>query len=229
MDITANIQEAKNELNPIGVTLVAISKTKPIEDIQEAYNAGQRIFGENMVQELVEKHEKLPSDIQWHLVGHLQTNKVKYIASFISMIQAVDSLKLLAEINKHAAKHKRVIDCLLQVDIAQEDTKFGLDHPEVIELLESEEFKAMENIRIRGLMGIATNTDKEKEIKEEFYELKMLFDGIKVSYYRKEDSFDTLSMGMSSDYKLAIEQGSNMVRLGSTIFGKRVIKHFKAK
>lgn len=229
MDITANIQEAHNELNPIGVTLVAISKTKPIEDIQEAYNSGQRIFGENMVQELVEKQEKLPNDIQWHLVGHLQTNKVKYIASFINMIQAVDSLKLLAEINKQAAKHNRVIDCLLQVDIAQEDTKFGLDHPEVIELLDSEEFKTMKNVRIRGLMGIATNTDKEKEIKEEFYELKMLFDGIKVSYYRKEDSFDTLSMGMSSDYKLAIEQGSNMVRLGNTIFGKRVIKHFKAK
>ncbi|SKB36964.1 hypothetical protein SAMN05660841_00068 [Sphingobacterium nematocida] len=229
MDITANIQEAQNELNPIGVTLVAISKTKPIEDIQEAYNAGQRIFGENMVQELVEKQEKLPQDIRWHLVGHLQTNKVKYIASFIDMIQAVDSLKLLVEINKHAAKHNRVIDCLLQVDIAQEDTKFGLDHPEVIELLESEEFKSMKNIRIRGLMGIATNTDKEKEVKEEFYELKMLYDGIKVSYYRKDDSFDTLSMGMSSDYKLAIEQGSNMVRLGSTLFGKRVIKHFKAK
>lgn len=229
MDITANIQEVQHELNPIGVTLVAISKTKPIEDIQEAYNAGQRIFGENMVQELIEKQEKLPKDIRWHLVGHLQTNKVKYIAPFIDMIQAVDSLKLLVEINKHAVKHNRIIDCLLQVDIAQEDTKFGLDHPEVIELLESDEFKAMKNVRIRGLMGIATNTDKEKEVKEEFYELKMLYDGIKVSYYRKDDSFDTLSMGMSSDYKLAIEQGSNMVRLGSTLFGKRVIKHFKAK
>lgn len=182
-----------------------------------------------MVQELVEKQEKLPQDIQWHLVGHLQTNKVKYIASFITLIQSVDSLKLLIEINKQASKHNRVIDCLLQVDIAQEDTKFGLDHPEVIELLESEEFKAMKNVRIRGLMGIATNTEKEKEVKEEFYELKMLFDGIKVSYYRKDESFDTLSMGMSSDYKLAIEQGGNMVRLGSTIFGKRIIKHFKAK
>ncbi|MFD2554969.1 YggS family pyridoxal phosphate-dependent enzyme [Sphingobacterium tabacisoli] len=229
MDITANIQEVQQELNPIGVTLVAISKTKPVEDIQEAYDAGQRIFGENMVQELVEKQEKLPQDIQWHLVGHLQTNKVKYIAPFITLIQSVDSLKLLIEINKQANKHNRVIDCLLQVDIAQEDTKFGLDHPEVIELLESEEFKAMKNVRIRGLMGIATNTEKEKEIKEEFYELKMLFDGIKVSYYRKDDSFDILSMGMSSDYKLAIEQGGNMVRLGSTIFGKRIIKHFKAK
>ncbi|MFZ4862787.1 YggS family pyridoxal phosphate-dependent enzyme [Sphingobacterium sp. Mn56C] len=229
MSIKSNIEEIKKELNPLGVTLVAVSKTKPVEDILEAYEAGQRIFGENMVQELLEKQEKLPQDIQWHLIGHLQSNKVKYIAPFISMIHSVDSLKLLVEINKHALKHNRVIDCLLQVDIAQEDTKFGLDHPEVIELLESDEFKALKNVRIRGLMGIATNTDKEKEIKEEFYELKMLFDGIKLSYYRKEDSFDSLSMGMSADYILAIEKGSTMVRLGSTIFGKRVTKHFKAK
>ena len=228
MSITANIEEIQNELKPVGVTLVAISKTKPIEDIQEAYNAGQRIFGENMVQEMVEKYEVLPKDIEWHLVGHLQTNKVKYIAPFISMIESVDSIKLLKEINKHAVKNNRIIDCLLQIYIADEDTKFGLDHVELIELLESQEFAELENIRIRGLMGIATNTDNEKIIKEEFYELKMLFDGIKVSYFRKEDSFDTLSMGMSSDYKLAIEQGSNMIRLGSTLFGKRVIKHFKA-
>lgn len=229
MSITTNIEEIQKELKPVGVTLVAISKTKPIEDIQEAYAAGQRIFGENMVQELVEKYDQLPKDIQWHLVGHLQTNKVKYIAPFISMIESVDSIKVLKEINKHALKNNRVIDCLLQVYIADEDTKFGLDHVELIELLESQEFAEFENIRIRGLMGIATNTDNEKFIKEEFYELKMLFDGIKVSYFRKEDSFDTLSMGMSSDYKIAIEQGSNMIRLGSTLFGKRVIKHFKAK
>jgi len=228
MSITANIEEIQNELKPVGVTLVAISKTKPIEDIQEAYNAGQRIFGENMVQEMVEKYEVLPKDIEWHLVGHLQTNKVKYIAPFISMIESVDSIKLLKEINKHAVKNNRIIDCLLQIYIADEDTKFGLDHVELIELLESQEYAELENIRIRGLMGIATNTDNEKIIKEEFYELKMLFDGIKVSYFRKEDSFDTLSMGMSSDYKIAIEQGSNMIRLGSTLFGKRVIKHFKA-
>lgn len=228
MSITTNIEEIQNELKPVGVTLVAISKTKPIEDIQEAYNAGQRIFGENMVQEMVEKYEILPKDIEWHLVGHLQTNKVKYIAPFISMIESVDSIKLLKEINKHAVKNNRIIDCLLQTYIADEDTKFGLDHVELIELLESQEFAELENIRIRGLMGIATNTDNEKIIKEEFYELKMLFDGIKVSYFRKDDSFDTLSMGMSSDYKLAIEQGSNMIRLGSTLFGKRVIKHFKA-
>lgn len=229
MSITTNIEEIQNELKPIGVTLVAISKTKPLEDIQEAYDAGQRVFGENLVQDMVDKYEQLPKDIQWHMVGHLQTNKVKYLAPFIAMIESVDSLKVLKEINKQAAKNNRVIDCLLQIFIADEDTKFGLDHVELIELLESEEFATLEHIRIRGLMGIATNTDNEKVIKEEFYELKMLFDGIKVSYFRKEDSFDTLSMGMSSDYKIAIEQGSNMIRLGSTIFGKRVIKHFKAK
>ncbi|MBE8721016.1 YggS family pyridoxal phosphate-dependent enzyme [Sphingobacterium pedocola] len=227
MSITTNIEEIRQELAPLGVVLVAISKTKPNEDILEAYNAGQRIFGENMVQELVDKHESLPKDIEWHLVGHLQTNKVKYIAPFVSLIHSVDSFKLLKEINKHAAKNNRIIDCLLQVFIAEEETKYGFDHAELIEMFQEQEFDQLKNVRIRGLMGIATNTDKEKEIKEEFYELKMLFDGVKVSYYRKEDTFDILSMGMSSDYKLAIERGSNMVRLGSTIFGKRVIKHFK--
>ncbi|GAA4148445.1 YggS family pyridoxal phosphate-dependent enzyme [Sphingobacterium kyonggiense] len=229
MSIENNITELQKELQPIAVQLVAISKTKPNEDVLEAYHAGQRIFGENQVQELVAKYEALPKDIEWHLVGHLQTNKVKYIAEFISLIHSVDSLKVLMEINKQAKKHNRVIDCLLQVFIADEDTKFGLDHAELIELLRSPEFTELENIRIRGLMGIATNTENERIVKEEFYELKMLFDGIKVTYFRKQASFDILSMGMSSDYKLAIEQGSNMVRLGSTIFGKRVIKHFKAK
>ena len=193
----------------------------------EAYHAGQRLFGENMVQELVEKYELLPKDIQWHLIGHLQSNKVKYIAPFITMIQSADSLKLLQEIDKHAQKNNRVIDCLLQVYIADEETKYGLSFDEVIELLRSEEFTALKHIRIKGMMGIATNTDNEKQIKEEFYELKTFFDGIKQSYFRKESSFDTLSMGMSSDYKIAIEQGSNMVRLGSTVFGQRVIKHWK--
>lgn len=229
MSIESNIIELQKELQPIAVQLVAISKTKPNEDVLEAYQAGQRIFGENQVQELVAKYEALPKDIEWHLVGHLQTNKVKYIAEFISLIHSVDSLKVLMEINKQAKKHNRVIDCLLQVFIADEDTKFGLDHAELIELLRSPEFAELENIRVRGLMGIATNTENERIVKEEFYELKMLFDGIKVTYFRKQASFDILSMGMSSDYKLAIEQGSNMVRLGSTIFGKRVIKHFKAK
>jgi pyridoxal phosphate enzyme (YggS family) len=229
MSIANNITELQKELSPIGVTLVAISKTKPNEDIMEAYEAGQRIFGENQVQDLVAKYEELPKDIEWHLVGHLQTNKVKYIAPFVSLIHSVDSLKVLTEINKHALKNDRTIDCLLQIFIADEDTKFGLDHAESIELLRSEEYESLKNIRIRGLMGIASNTENEKIIKEEFYELKMLFDGIKTTYFRKDENFNILSMGMSSDYKIAIEQGSNMVRLGSTIFGKRVIKHYKAQ
>jgi pyridoxal phosphate enzyme (YggS family) len=227
MSIADNIKRLKKETDPINVTLLAVSKTKPVEEVQEAYDAGQRLFGENMVQELVEKQEHLPKDIQWHLIGHLQTNKVKYIAPFISMVQSVDSLKLLQEINKHAEKNNRVIDCLLQIYIADEETKFGLGFDEAIELLRSEELATLKHIRIRGLMGIATNTENEKQIKEEFYELKTFFDGIKQSYFRKDKTFDTLSMGMSSDYKLAIEQGSNMVRLGSTIFGSRVIKHWK--
>lgn len=229
MSIAANIESLQIDLKPIGVTLIAVSKTKSNEEIMEAYNAGQRLFGENLVQEMVEKYEALPKDIEWHLIGHLQSNKVKYIAPFVSMVQSVDSLKVLKEINKHATKHNRVIDCLLQIHIADEDTKFGFDHAELIEMLRNEDFQSLQNIRIRGLMGIATNTENEKVIKEEFYELKMLFDGIKTSFFRKEDSFDTLSMGMSSDYNLAIEKGANMVRLGSTVFGKRVTKHYKVK
>lgn len=224
MSIADNIKSLKNETGQINVQLLAVSKTKLAEDVQQAYDAGQRLFGENIVQELVEKQEQLPKDIEWHLIGHLQTNKVKYIAPFINMIQSVDSLKLLQEINKHAEKNKRVIDCLLQIYIADEDTKFGLGFDESIELLRSEEYAALKNIRIRGLMGIATNTDSEKQIKEEYYELKTFFDGMKLSFFRKEDSFNIVSMGMSSDYKLAIEQGSNMVRLGSNIFGGRAKK-----
>jgi len=214
------------ELDAVNVTLVAVSKTKPVSDLEEAYEAGQRVFGENQVQELVEKYEQLPKDIEWHLVGHLQTNKVKYIAPFISLIHSVDSLKLLQEINKQAEKNKRVIDCLLQVYIADEETKYGLGFDEVIELLRSDEFTELKHVRIRGLMGIATNADSEKQIKEEFYELDTFFDGLTQSFFRKENSFDILSMGMSSDYKIAVEQGSTMVRLGSTIFGDRVIKHW---
>lgn len=227
MSIADNIKSLKKETANLNVKLIAVSKTKPVEDVQEAYDAGQRLFGENMVQELVDKYEHLPKDIQWHLIGHLQSNKVKYITPFISMIQSVDSLKLLQEINKHAEKNNRVIDCLLQIYIADEETKFGLGFDEAIELLRSEEYAELKHIKIRGLMGIATNTDNEKQIKEEYYELKTFFDGMKQSFFRKEDTFDTLSMGMSADYQLAIEQGSNMVRLGSTIFGQRVIKHWK--
>jgi len=227
MSIADNIKSLKKETDIIKVTLIAVSKTKSHDEIMEAYAAGQRLFGENMVQELVEKYEQLPKDIQWHLIGHLQSNKVKYIAPFISMIQSVDSIKLLQEINKHAQKNNRVIDCLLQVYIADEETKYGLGFDEIIELLRSEEFSTLKHIRIRGLMGIATNTENIKQVKDEFYELRIFFDGIKQSYFRKDNTFDTLSMGMSSDYKIAIEQGSNMVRLGSTIFGERVIKHWK--
>ncbi|MBW4890769.1 YggS family pyridoxal phosphate-dependent enzyme [Mucilaginibacter sp. HMF5004] len=227
MSIADNIKKLKAEIELVNVQLIAVSKTKPVEDVEEAYAAGQRIFGENQVQEMVEKYEKLPKDIKWHQIGHLQTNKVKYIAPFISLIESVDSLKLLQEINKQALKHNRIIDCLLQVYIADEETKFGLSFDEVIELLRSEEFAELKNVRITGLMGIATNTESEKQIKEEFYELRIFFSGIKQSFFRKEDSFKEISMGMSSDYKIAIEEGSTMVRLGSTIFGQRVIKHYK--
>lgn len=228
MSIADNLLKYKKELEGENVELIAVSKFNDTDAILEAYNAGQRIFGENIVQELVEKQEALPKDIQWHLIGHLQTNKVKYIAPFISLIQSVDSLKLLAEINKQAAKNNRVIDCLLQIYIADEDTKFGLDHAEVIELLRSGEYQEMKNIRITGLMGIASNNAVEKQTQDEFQELKVLFDGIKVSFFRKEPSFKDLSMGMSGDYKLAIEEGTTMVRIGSSIFGARKIKHYKA-
>ena len=227
MSIADNIKSLKKETGTLNVKLIAVSKTKPVEEIQEAYNAGQRLFGENQVQELVDKYEQLPKDIEWHLIGHLQTNKVKYITPFISMIQSVDSIKLLQEIDKQAQKSDKVVDCLVQVYIADEETKYGLGFDEVIELLGSEEYIALKHIRIRGLMGIATNTDKEKQLNDEFHELKVFFDGVKQSYFRKDGLFDTLSMGMSSDYKIAIEQGSNMIRLGSTIFGQRVIKRWK--
>lgn len=222
MSVADNIVNAKAEIEKLQVKLIAISKTKSIEDIQMAYDAGQRVFGENQVQELVEKYEALPKDIKWHMVGHLQRNKVKYIAPFIHLIQSVDSLKLLEEINKQAQKYDRVIDCLLQVYIADEDTKYGLSYDELIELLRSDDFTQLQHVCIVGLMGIATNTDNQRLIKEEFYELKTLFDGIKLSFFRKEPNFKEISMGMSSDYKIAIEQGSTMVRLGSSIFGKRI-------
>ncbi|HUH32434.1 MAG TPA: YggS family pyridoxal phosphate-dependent enzyme [Daejeonella sp.] len=221
MSIATNISAIKGELETINVKLIAVSKTKGADEIMEAYEAGQREFGENHVQELLEKQAQLPKDINWHMVGHLQTNKVKSIAPFINLIHSVDSLKLLQEINKQALKNDRVIDCLIQIYIADEETKFGLDFDEAVELLRSEEYAQLKNIRITGLMGIATNTENPKLISEEFYELKTLFNGIKQSFFRKEDSFKEISMGMSADYKIAIEQGSTMVRLGSTIFGQR--------
>lgn len=227
MSIAANLTKLKKELDSYDAKLIAVSKTKSNEEIMEAYNAGQRIFGENQVQELADKYEHLPKDIEWHLIGHLQTNKVKYIAPFISLIHSVDSLKLLIEINKQAAKNKRIIDCLLQVYIADEDTKFGLGYDETIELLRSEEYSQLKNIRIVGLMGIATNTKLEKQINDEFNELNVFFEGIKQSFFRKEESFREISMGMSGDYKIALENGSTMIRVGSTIFGSRVTPHWK--
>jgi pyridoxal phosphate enzyme (YggS family) len=221
MAIADNLLKYKSELDASAVQLVAVSKFQNADAVLEAYNAGQRVFGENIVQELVEKQEILPKDIQWHLIGHLQTNKVKYIAPFISVIESVDSLKLLQEINKQALKNDRVIDCLLQVYIADEDTKFGMGFDEVIELLRSDALQELKNIRITGLMGIASNTDVKKQIRDEFEELKVLFDGIKLSYFRKDDAFKEVSMGMSSDYKIAVEEGSTMVRIGSSIFGSR--------
>ena len=229
MSIADNLLKYKNELTGEGVKLVAVSKNHPVEAVLEAYEAGQRVFGENLVQEMVDKQAQLPKDIEWHLIGHLQSNKVKYIAPFIKLIESVDSLKLLKEIDKQAAKHNRVIDCLLQIYIADEDTKFGLGFDEAIELLRSEEFEVLKNVRIVGLMGIATNTALEGQTTAEFQELKVLFDGIKLSFFRKEESFKEISMGMSADYKIAIAQGSTMVRIGSNIFGKRVIKHWKTE
>ena len=222
MSITQNILNIKSQL-PNHVTLVAVSKTKPVADLMEAYNAGQRIFGENYVQELVEKYEQLPNDIQWHFIGHLQSRKVKLIAPFVSLIHGVDSLKLLEEINKQATKNNRVIDCLLQVYIADEETKFGLDENELDELLNSQEFKTFENIRIVGLMGLATFTDNNDQIKKELQNLKSIFDKINKESISKDaiNRVSILSMGMSGDYQLAIECGSNMVRIGSSIFGNR--------
>ncbi len=201
---------------PEHVTLVAVSKTKPCTDIQQAYDAGQRIFGENKVQEMVEKYEKLPKDIEWHMIGHLQRNKVKYMAEFVSLIHGVDSFKTLKEIDKQARKHDRKINCLLQVHIAKEETKFGLSPEEIKEILNSEVFKSLENISIVGLMGMATFTDNQQQIASEFSSLKKLFDELKTTH-----NFNTLSMGMSGDYQLAIENGSTMVRIGSSIFGHR--------
>ncbi|HUH18126.1 YggS family pyridoxal phosphate-dependent enzyme [Albibacterium sp.] len=221
MNTFERLQSINKELENHDAQLIAVSKTKSIEEILEVYNEGQRHFGENQVQELNEKHDKLPNDIIWHQIGSLQRNKVKYIAPYIGLIHSVDSLKLLQEINKQALKAKRVIDCLLQIQISDEDTKAGLDYADTIELLRSEEYQAMKNIRIIGLMGIASNTPNIKMVKEEFHDLKVLFSGIKESFFRKEDSFKELSMGMSSDYKIALEEGSTMVRIGSLIFGER--------
>ncbi|MFK7949266.1 MAG: YggS family pyridoxal phosphate-dependent enzyme [Saprospiraceae bacterium] len=209
------------QLKPKNVTLVAVSKTKPNEAILEMYHEGQRIFGENKVQELTAKHEALPKDIQWHAIGHLQTNKVKYIAPFVTMIHSIDSLKLLKEVNKRAKQNDRTIDCLLQMHIAEEDSKFGLDKHEVKALLESDVYQNFENIRIVGVMGMATFTNDIQQVRQEFQNLKSIFDDLKLSFFNNNPSFKEISMGMSGDYELAIEEGSTMVRIGSLLFGKR--------
>jgi pyridoxal phosphate enzyme (YggS family) len=219
MSIQSNLNSIKASL-PEHVTLVAVSKTKPVSDLMQAYEAGQRIFGENKIQEMTDKWEEMPKDIQWHMIGHVQSNKVKFMAPFVSLIHGVDSLKLLQEINKQALKNNRVIDCLLQIYIAEEESKFGLDKNELNELLSSSELKEMKNIRILGLMGMATFTENQNQIKKEFTYLKSIFDSIQ-TIETENLKLNTISMGMSGDYKLAIECGSTMVRIGSSIFGGR--------
>lgn len=220
MSIQTNLNEIKQSL-PKQVVLVAISKTHPVDVVMEAYNAGQKIFGENKVQEMISKYEAMPKDIEWHLVGHLQTNKVKYISSFVSLIHSVDSLKLLSIINKEAEKEGRVINCLLQIYIATEETKFGLSEEEVDDILSSTEYQNMKNIRIVGLMGMASFTDNVEKVRTEFHHLSEIFRIIKEKYFSNISSFKEISMGMSGDYNIAIEEGSTMVRIGSSIFGSR--------
>lgn len=226
MDIVENIRELNKNIAE-DVTLVAVSKTKPEEDILTAYDAGHRDFGENKVQELTRKYETLPKDIVWHFIGHLQTNKVKYIAPFVSLIHAVDSKKLLQTVNKEGAKNKRIIPCLIQLKIAQEDTKFGLSEQELLTLLEEVDIHQMTNIEIRGVMGMATNSDDKEIVTNEFLKLKTIFNNIKKLYFRDKEYFKEISMGMSHDYMLAINAGSTMVRIGSSIFGERIYNKTK--
>jgi len=219
MSIKQNLNTIKQSL-PEHVTLVAVSKTKPVSDLIEAYNAGQRIFGENKIQEMVDKYQEMPKDIKWHMIGHVQRNKVKYMAEFVDLIHGVDSLKLLKEINKQAKKHDRVINCLLQIKIAEEDSKFGMSASDAKSLLQSEAFKDFNDVTISGVMGMATFTDNETLIKEEFSRLKTTFEDLK-DIKTSNCNLQTISMGMSGDYPLAIECGSTMIRVGSSIFGER--------
>ncbi|HNX20813.1 MAG TPA: YggS family pyridoxal phosphate-dependent enzyme [Bacteroidales bacterium] len=218
-----NIQNYHSILSelPVQVTLIAVSKTKPVEDIQLLYQEGQRVFGENRAQELKSKYEVLPKDIEWHFIGHLQTNKIKYIAPFVSLIHSVDSFNLLQEINTSAKKVNRIIPCLLQFYIAQEETKFGFDRQECIEMLESEMFKSLRNIEIVGVMGMATFTDDQEQIRNEFKSLHDHFNFLKTNYFQDNFKFKEISMGMTDDYHIAIQEGSTMIRIGSAIFGSR--------
>jgi len=216
MLVKQNLIDFKKNI-PKEVTLVAVSKTKPISDILEAYEAGQRVFGENKIQEMVNKYEALPKDIQWHMIGHLQSNKVKYMAHFVDLVHGVDSFKTLREINRQAKKHYRVINCLLQAKIAKEETKFGMGFNEIEEILQSDALAELKNVKITGLMGMASFSADEKEVSDEFKSLKLFFDKLIASGFE----FNVLSMGMSGDYRLAIDNGSNMIRVGSAIFGSR--------
>ena len=220
MSIADNLHQISAAI-PDHVILVAVSKTKPVPDLQEAYSAMQRVFGENRVEELIEKHQALPADIEWHMIGHLQSKKVKHIAPFVSLIHGVDSTKLLTEIDKQAARHDRVIDCLLQFHIATESTKFGFEFSSLDAWLSLGEMSALSNVRIRGVMGMATFTENHDQVRQEFQNLKRIFDRLKGAHFSSEPHFDQISMGMSGDYKIAIEEGSTMVRVGSSIFGSR--------
>ena len=220
MSIRTNLDHFLRSV-PSGVKLVAVSKTKPVVVVREAYDAGQRIFGENKVQDLIAKQPLLPADIEWHFIGHVQTNKVKFIAPFISLFHAVDSLKLFREINKQALKNNRIIDCLLQFHIAEEETKFGLSMPEAVDILNSEAYKSFKNIRLIGVMGMATYTPDKDQVRKEFGILKQMFDKLKADYFIDNPAFKEISMGMSGDYQLAIAKGSTMIRIGTSIFGER--------
>lgn len=221
--VTDNLRDIAASL-PAGVTLVAVSKTKPAELIAEAYGAGQRVFGENKVQEMAEKHAELPGDIEWHMIGHVQTNKVRLMAPFVSLVHGVDSLKVLETIDKEAARAGRVIPCLLQFHIAREETKFGLTLEEARELLESESYRGMRHARVAGVMGMATNTDDEEQVRREFRGLRATFETLRGEYFAGDAGFREVSMGMSGDYRIAVEEGSTMVRVGSAIFGARQYK-----
>lgn len=221
MSIQSNIEQINYILQNTSCKLIAVTKTKPVDVLMEAYNAGCKSFGENKVQEMVGKYEELPKDIEWHLIGHLQTNKVKYIAPFVSLIHSVDSFKLLQEINKQAQKVNRIIACLLQIHIAEEETKFGLSYKEAKELLQMPELATLQNIKVIGLMGMATFTQNTVQIRKEFRGLKTFFDHLQQKQATQNVEIKELSMGMSSDYQIAIEEGSTMVRVGSSIFGSR--------
>ncbi|MCX6305577.1 MAG: YggS family pyridoxal phosphate-dependent enzyme [Bacteroidetes bacterium] len=220
MSIAGNILLLRKNI-PANVTMVTVSKMQPVPAMLEAYQAGQKIFGENKVQELAAKQLQIPGDVEWHFIGHLQTNKVKYIASFISLIHSIDSINLLKEVNKEAAKNKRTIDCLLQFHIATEETKFGLDIAEAMKLLESDSYKALENTRITGVMGMSSFSDDTALVRREFRSLHAYYLTLKNNYFSHQDSFNVVSMGMSGDYIIAIEEGSTMVRIGTSIFGER--------